>query len=85
MGKAKRPSRLPFIAITAIALFVTLFPVFWVVRMSLTPNKQILSSSGALLPKTATATNYLRVLGFIDSATSVKLGGSGQRYITSAL
>jgi multiple sugar transport system permease protein len=72
-------SRLPFIAITAIALFVTLFPALWVVRMSLTPNKLVLSSAGSLLPARLTETNYLRVLGLVDSATAVKLGGSGQK------
>jgi multiple sugar transport system permease protein len=79
MSRKTKPSRLPFIAITAIALFVTLFPVFWVVRMSFTPNKQILSGAGRMLPESPTATNYMRVLGMIDSATSVKLGGSGQK------
>jgi multiple sugar transport system permease protein len=79
MSTANRRSKLLFFAITAIALLITLFPVFWVVRMSFTLNKQILSGSGTLLPREYTATNYLRVLGFIDSATSVKLGGSGQK------
>jgi len=71
--------RLPFIAITAVALFVTLFPVFWVFRMSFTPNKLVLPSAGSLLPSRLTQTNYLRVLGLVDSATAVKLGGSGQK------
>jgi ABC-type glycerol-3-phosphate transport system permease component len=47
--------------------------------MSFTPNKQVLSSAGRLLPSEFTATNYLRVLGRIDSATAIKLGGSGQK------
>ena len=79
MAKANPASKLPFIAITAVVLFVTLFPLYWVLKMSLTPNKQILSGSATLLPREPTATNYLRVLGFIDSATAVKLGGSGQK------
>jgi multiple sugar transport system permease protein len=79
MKNAKRASKLPFIVVTAILLFVSLFPVYWVVRMSLTPNKQIVSGSATLLPPSVTATNYQRVLGLIDSATAVKLGGSGQK------
>jgi multiple sugar transport system permease protein len=79
MSKPKRTVKIPFVALTAVLLFVTLFPVYWVVRMSFTPNKLILSGAATLLPAQATETNYLRVLGFIDSATSVKLGGSGQK------
>jgi multiple sugar transport system permease protein len=79
MTKAKWTSKLPFILITALLLFISLFPVYWVVRMSLTPNKQIVSGSATLLPPSFTATNYQRVLGLIDSATAVKLGGSGQK------
>jgi multiple sugar transport system permease protein len=79
MTKATWASKLPFIIITVILLFISLFPVYWVVRMSLTPNKQIVSGSASLLPPSVTATNYQRVLGFIDSATAVKLGGSGQK------
>jgi multiple sugar transport system permease protein len=79
MARLQRTSRLPFIVITAVLLIVTLFPVYWVLRMSLTPNKQIMSAAAVLVPPQATLSNYLRVLGFIDSATSVKLGGSGQK------
>jgi multiple sugar transport system permease protein len=79
MAESKRSGKLPFKIATAALLIVTLFPVYWVLRMSLTPNKQILSGSATLLPAEATMTNYLRVLGFIDSATAVKLGGSGQK------
>jgi len=79
MAAHRKRFRLPFIAITAVALFVTLFPVFWVLRMSFTPNKLVLPSAGSLLPERLTETNYLRVLGLVDSATAVKLGGSGQK------
>jgi len=79
MNKPKRSTKYSFVAVTAVLLLVTLFPVYWVVRMSFTPNKQILSGAATLLPAQATTTNYLRVLGFIDSATAVKLGGSGQK------
>jgi multiple sugar transport system permease protein len=79
MTKARRTTKLPFIVITVVLLLITLFPVYWVVRMSFTPNKQIMSGAATLLPTQATMTNYLRVLGFIDSAAAVKLGGSGQK------
>lgn len=80
MSKLHRAeSRIIFIIVIAIALAVTLFPVLWVVRMSFTPNRQILSSAGSLLPARATMTNYLRVFGLVDSATAISLGGSAQK------
>ena len=80
MRKLDRAAKgIPFILVIAIALVVTLFPVLWVVRMSFTPNKQILSSAGSLLPAQTTTTNYLRVFGLVDSATAIKLGGSAQK------
>jgi multiple sugar transport system permease protein len=78
MGKRRR-SGILFIAVTAVALIVTLFPVLWVVRMSFTPNKQILPSASRLLPAEFTATNYLRVFGLVDSADAIKMGGSAQK------
>jgi multiple sugar transport system permease protein len=79
MTNVKRSSRLPFIIVTVVLLLVTLFPVYWVVRMSFTPNKQIFSGASTLLPSQPTMTNYMRVLGLVDSTTAVKLGGSGQK------
>jgi multiple sugar transport system permease protein len=79
MAGMRRPIKAPFVAVTALALLVTLFPVLWVVRMSFTPNREVLSSAGRLLPQKFTATNYLRVLGLVDQATAIKLGGSGQK------
>ena len=79
MSSRRAQVRLLFAALTALALLVTLFPVLWVARMSFTPNKQVLSSAGKLLPTKFTATNYLRVLGLVDPATAISLGGSGQR------
>jgi multiple sugar transport system permease protein len=47
--------------------------------MSFTLNKQIYSGAATLLPVQPTMSNYMRVLGLIDSVTAVKLGGSGQK------
>ncbi|HCM26434.1 MAG: sugar ABC transporter permease [Treponema sp. GWB1_62_6] len=62
----------------ALLLFVTMFPFYWVFRTSLTPKVGIFSDPTAFLPPGATWTNYGRVLGLIDSATAISLGGSGQ-------
>ena len=58
---------------------MTLFPVLWVVRMSFTPNKQILSGAATPPPGSGDDDELPRVLGLVDSATAVKLGGSGQK------
>jgi multiple sugar transport system permease protein len=79
MTNEKKGTKRAFAVITVLLLIVTLFPVFWVVKMSFTPNKEILSSPASLAPSAATLTNYLRVLGLVDGETAVKLGGSGQK------
>jgi multiple sugar transport system permease protein len=79
MTNEAKATKYVFALITAILLFITLFPIFWVGKMSLTPNKEILSAPASILPSSITATNYMRVLGLIDSETAVKLGGSGQK------
>lgn len=59
-------------------LLITLFPFYWVLRTALTPNKLIYANAAAFLPPEITWTNFGRVLGLIDPATAVTLGGSGQ-------
>lgn len=59
-------------------LIVTLFPFYWVIRTSLTPNSRIYIDADKFLPPQATLMNYPRILGFIDSSTAVAMGGSGQ-------
>jgi multiple sugar transport system permease protein len=61
-----------------ILVVATLFPFYWVVRTSLTPNSRIYVDAGRLLPPSPTFMNYPRVLGLVDAATSVALGGTGQ-------
>jgi multiple sugar transport system permease protein len=61
-----------------ILVVITLFPFYWVVRTSLTPNSRIYVDAGRLLPPSPTFMNYPRVLGLVDAATSVALGGTGQ-------
>lgn len=65
-------------AFLAVLLVVTLFPFYWVVKTSLTFPKAVYADPTEIFPAQPTFTNYLRVLGFLDPATAVKLGGSGQ-------
>lgn len=47
-------------------IFVTLFPLAWVVRTALTPPKKIFSDTETLVPQDPTTQNFERVLGLIS-------------------
>jgi multiple sugar transport system permease protein len=63
----------------AILVVITLFPFYWVIRTSLTPHEAMYTEATRMIPTNPTVSNYLRVLGFVDQATAIKLGGSGQK------
>lgn len=65
-------------AFLILLVFVTLFPFWWVVRTALTAPRMVFTDTSSLLPVGATLVNFARVLGFVDSATAVAAGGSGQ-------
>jgi multiple sugar transport system permease protein len=58
-------------------LFVTLFPFYWMIRTALTSPKAIFLDTGSLLPVQPTLINFQRVLGLVDPATAVAMGGAG--------
>lgn len=78
LSKTISIQRILLITGVALLIFVTLFPFFWILRTSLTPNKLIYTNTTSLLPPELTLSNFKRVLGLIDSVESIKLGGSGQ-------
>src|SRR5512139_1864477 len=59
-------------------LFVTLFPFYWMLRTAFTFPTVLFKNTSSLLPVQPTVINFQRVLGTIDVATAVKLGGTGQ-------
>jgi multiple sugar transport system permease protein len=61
----------------ALLLFVTLFPFYWMIRTALTSPKAIFLDTGSLLPVQPTLINFQRVLGMVDQATVVAMGGGG--------
>ncbi|MGA2641286.1 MAG: carbohydrate ABC transporter permease [Spirochaetia bacterium] len=65
-------------AVVVIAL-VTLFPFYWSARTAFTFPRAVYSRPTAFLPPELTLGNFQRVLGLVDAATSVRLGGSGQK------
>ena len=60
-----------------ILLFVTLFPFYWMLRTALTSPRAIFLDTGSLLPVQPTLINFERVLGLVDPATAVAMGGAG--------
>ncbi len=61
----------------ALLLFVTVFPFYWMLRTALTSPKAIFLDTGSLLPVQPTLINFQRVLGLVDPATAVAMGGAG--------
>lgn len=61
------------------AILVILFPMWWVVRTSLSTKKDVIANPSSLLPVGFTTEAYQRVLGLVDTKTAVAQGGSGQK------
>lgn len=79
-GKSQRViSRTALYFGVALLVVITLFPFYWVIRTSLTPHEAMYTEATKLIPTNPTLSNYLRVLGLVDQATAIKLGGSGQK------
>ncbi|AZS83044.1 carbohydrate ABC transporter permease [Streptomyces griseoviridis] len=60
-----------------IALLLTVFPFYWMIRTSLTPAADIYSDSTGLVPDHPTMINFLRVLGLTSEEEARAAGGSG--------
>ena len=60
-----------------LALFLTLFPFYWMVRTALTPASELFTDNAGLFPQHATMINFLRVLGLTTVAQARAAGGSG--------
>ncbi len=65
--------------VVVLAIVITLVPFWWVVRTALSTKKQLLASPDSILPVGFTMTNFARVLGMVDAATAISMGGSGQK------
>lgn len=62
-----------------VMLLITLAPFWWVIRTSLSTNRELFANATSLLPAGLTFGNYLRVLGFLDTEAALAMGGSGQK------
>jgi multiple sugar transport system permease protein len=58
-------------------LFISLFPVFWMLRTALSPNMNLFSSELDLFPDGMSLNNFKRILGFASLEEAQAMGGSG--------
>lgn len=72
-------ARFLFWASVVVIVLVTLFPFYWSARTAFTFPRAVYAHPTSFLPPQLTLGNFQRVLGLVDAATAVKLGGSGQR------
>jgi multiple sugar transport system permease protein len=64
-------------AVLILALVLTLFPFYWMIRTALTPASDLMTDNSALWPHHATLINFQRVLGLTTMAQDMAAGGSG--------
>lgn len=76
-GKRVTPGRILGWAILVIALVLTIFPFYWMVKSALTPAADIVTDAGNLWPTNPTAINFARVLGLLSPEQIREAGGSG--------
>ena len=63
--------------VLGIAIVVTLFPFYWMIRTALTPAADLPTDSTGLWPQHATLINFERVLGLTSTSQDMAAGGSG--------
>ncbi len=59
-----------------LVMVVTLFPVYWVLRTSLSDHKEIYVQTAVIWPVGLTLDNFKRVLGMFTAEQSVAMGGT---------
>lgn len=62
-----------------LAVLLTVFPFYWMVRTALTDNDTVYTSNGSLVPPNLTLGNFARVLGLTDLTSAQAAGGSGAK------
>ena len=77
MGNPIRPGRLVAWLALGLAVLITLFPFYWMVRTALTPAADLYIDNAALVPHHPTLINFLRVLGLTSQERARAAGGSG--------
>jgi multiple sugar transport system permease protein len=62
-----------------LAVLVTVFPFYWMLRTALTPSADLFSDAGSLWPHHPTLLNFARVVGLVSPERARAAGGSGAR------
>jgi multiple sugar transport system permease protein len=62
-----------------VAVVLTVFPFYWMLRTALTPSADLFSDAGSLWPHHPTLINFARVLGLTSTEKARAAGGSGAR------
>ena len=60
-----------------VVLFISLFPVLWMLRTALSPNMNLFSSELDFFPDGMSLNNFKRILGFASLEEAQAMGGSG--------
>ncbi|MDR2895651.1 MAG: carbohydrate ABC transporter permease [Propionibacteriaceae bacterium] len=71
------PGRVIGWIVLILALIITIFPFYWMVKSALTPNAEIVADSGRFWPTHPTMINFARTLGLTTLEESQAAGGSG--------
>lgn len=77
LRKRFSPSKIAAWVFLGAILFISLFPVFWMLRTALSPNSNIFSSELDLFPEGMSLNNFKRILGFATLEEAQAMGGSG--------
>jgi multiple sugar transport system permease protein len=72
-----RPGRAVAWIIIAVAVILTVFPFYWMVRTALTPTADLVPQASQLWPSNPTLINFQRVLGLTTTEEAVAAGGTG--------
>jgi multiple sugar transport system permease protein len=72
-------------AVLCLLLLATLFPFWIALKTALTPQRELFSAPGALLPHNPTLFNFERVLGLVSIEEIVAAGGGASRGINFPL
>ena len=78
LSRMKLGRRAAWVAL-ALAIVLTVFPFYWMVRTALTPAADLYTDATALWPHNPTLINFARVLGLVDAERARAAGGSGAK------
>ncbi|WP_205315217.1 carbohydrate ABC transporter permease [Nonomuraea lactucae] len=60
-----------------LAIVISLFPLYWMLRTAITPGRELAGDTAGLLPRNPTLFNFQRVLGLASREEARAAGGSG--------